>query len=98
MKKKPTRIEEIVKTIIKNTCDKQEESKENLEEAWEQAAGKTAIAHTTLTAFKKNILTVAVNNSSWMYQLSINKTKIEKIISQRLKKQIQIKLRVGEKQ
>jgi len=98
VKKKPTRIEEIVKTIIKSTCDKQEESKENLEEAWECAAGKNATAHTTLTAFKKNILTVAVDNSSWIYQLSINKTKIEKIISQRLKKQIQIKLRAGEKQ
>ena len=98
MKKKPTKIEEIVKTIIKSTCDKQEESKENLEEAWEHAVGKNATAHTTLTAFKKNILTVAVDNSSWIYQLSINKTKTEKIISQRLKKQIQIKLRAGEKQ
>ena len=98
MKKKPTRIEEIVKTIIKNTCDKQEESKENLEAAWEQAAGKNATTHTTLTAFKNNILTIAVDNSSWMYQLGINKTKIEKTISQRLKKQIQIKLRAGEKQ
>ena len=98
MKKKPIRIEEIVKTIIKNTCDKQEESKENLEAAWEQAAGKNATAHTTLTAFKKGILTIAVDSSSWMYQLSINKTKIEKTMSQRLKKQIQIKLRAGEKQ
>ena len=98
MKKKPTRIEEIVKTIIKNTCDKQEESKENLEAAWEQAAGKNAMAHTTLTAFKNNILTIAVDSSSWIYQLNINKTKIEKIISRRFKKQIQIKLRAGEKQ
>ena len=98
MNKKPTKIEDIVKAIIKNTFDKQEESKENLEAAWEQAAGKNATAHTKLTAFKKNILTIEVNNSSWMYQLNIKKTKIEKMISERLKKPIQIKLRVGEKE
>jgi len=100
--KRPTQIKEILKKTIE-AIEKEGEKrplKEEIEKAWEEAAGKQAARHSQPKRIKENILTVTVDSPTWIYQLDLNKEKIEKKITKLLneKKQLTIRLRVGEKE
>jgi len=66
--------------------------------AWQSVAGEGANNHSVPISFKKGILTVIVENSSWLYQLTFNKKNILKKFNEKYegrKKAEDIKFRVG---
>ena len=69
-------IENIVKDVIKDLSGKGRVSAEEIGRAWEDAAGHRAAAHTKPVSIKKSILTVNVDNSGWLYELTIKKGKL----------------------
>ncbi|MFH1798580.1 MAG: DUF721 domain-containing protein [Candidatus Omnitrophota bacterium] len=69
-----------VRGIVTGLLQKIEKSSQGkgraVSSAWIMAAGKEAGGHSRAVNFKKGVLTVIVENSAWMYQLTFEKKKI----------------------
>ncbi len=96
----PTPLKEILKTAIK-TAEEQKKgllSEEEVWGAWVDAAGQNAARHTKPKRLTKTTLIIDVDSPTWIYQLNINRSKIEKRLNRYLKNknQIKIKFRAGE--
>ena len=77
MRKKPgKKIEHIVEGLL-NRWETSKVGKGNdVREAWGEAAGEETKGHTQPISFKKGILLIAVENSTWLYKLTLEKRKI----------------------
>ena len=67
-------------------------------EAWSSAAGKNAEVHTRPVSLKKGILVVAVDNSTWLYKLTLEKKRILKKFNEKYTGRIKakdIRFRIG---
>jgi len=99
IKRKPVAIKEILQQAVTG-IEKQRKNtvfKEEIESFWKEAAGEKAAKHSSPTQLKGETLTINVDSPIWIYQLNINKQKIEKSLARLLhKKNITIKLRTGE--
>ena len=91
-------IENIVKEIIKDLSGKGRVSEEEIGRAWEEAAGHKAAAHTKPVLIKKSVLTVNVDNSGWLYELTIKKGKLLSKLDGKIRgKQLKgLRFRIGE--
>ncbi len=69
-----------------------------MQAAWLDAAGENAAKHTKPKKMTKTTLVIDVDSPTWIYQLNINKSKIEKRLNRyfKNKKPITIKFRAGE--
>ena len=77
MKKERSRqksIDDIVKDVIKDLSGKGRVSEEEIRRAWEEAAGKKAAKHTKPVLIKKSVLTINVDGSCWLYELTVKKS------------------------
>jgi len=96
----PILLKEILKTTIKKAEEQKKGllSEEEVQEAWQEAVGTGAAKHTKPKKLTKTILTVDVDSPTWIYQLNINKEKIEGRLNRLLKRKqpIKIKFRAGE--
>ncbi len=96
--RKPEDIGHIISQVIKKLDTKTHGQKEKITQAWQNAIEPKAISHTRPIAIKKNILTVEVDSSTWLYFLSLKK----KNILENMKKTIgknkieDIRFRMGE--
>jgi len=97
---KPTPIKSVLGKAIQSIIDSKKNtvSEEEIQQVWEQAAGKEASRHSHPIRIKENVLVVNVDSSIWIYQLNLNKQKIEKELNKLLKREqlITITLRAGE--
>ncbi|MDP2921569.1 MAG: DUF721 domain-containing protein [Candidatus Omnitrophota bacterium] len=95
---KPEEIGGIVGQVIKKLDTKTHGSKEEIVKAWENAAGADAVRHTKCVAIKKNILTVEIDSSTWLYFLSMKKKSILAAMKKALGEKAigDIKFRIGE--
>ena len=91
-------IENIVKDVIKDLSGKGRVSEEEIRDAWGEAAGNRAAAHTKPVLIKKSVLTVNVDNSGWLYELTIKKGKLlEKLDGKIRGKHLKgLRFRIGE--
>ncbi|MCM8761243.1 MAG: DUF721 domain-containing protein, partial [Candidatus Omnitrophica bacterium] len=68
-----------------------------IDEAWRRAAGDDAAKHSKPTTLKKAVITVSVDSSSWLYELTMRKkeilNKLEKAIPN--KKIKDVRFRIG---
>ncbi|HAZ10715.1 MAG: hypothetical protein A2047_00795 [Omnitrophica bacterium GWA2_41_15] len=71
--KKPEEIGLIISQVIKKLDTKTHGSIEEIVQAWHNAVEAKAISHTKPVAIKKNILTIEVDSSTWLYMLSLKK-------------------------
>lgn len=73
-------------------------SEEEMADAWGDVIGKTASTHAHPVSLAKGILTVNVDASSWLYELTLKKKEIIKKLAGRLKgKSLKdIRFRIGE--
>ncbi|NQT90603.1 MAG: DUF721 domain-containing protein [Candidatus Omnitrophica bacterium] len=98
--KQPELIKDILKTAIGGieAETKGRVYKEDVQKAWEQAAGKEASRHSTPTNIKDKTLVIDVDSPVWIYQLRLKKDKIEKRLNKLIKNKeiLSIKLRAGE--
>jgi len=99
-KKAPTLLKEILKTAIKQAEEQKKGllTEEEVQAAWLDAAGENAAKHTKPKKMTKTTLIIDVDSPTWIYQLNINKSKIEKRLNRyfKNKKPITIKFRAGE--
>ena len=91
-------IKNIVKDVIKDLSGKGRVSAEEIGRAWEEAAGHKAAAHTKPILIKKSVLTVNVDNSGWLYELTIKKGKLLSKLDGKIRgKQLKgLRFRIGE--
>ena len=96
--KKPVDIGNIISQVIKKLNTKTHGQIGEVVQAWQNAVEPKAIAHTKPVAIKKNILTIEVDSSTWLYMLSLTKkntlAKMQKALG---KEKIEdIRFRMGE--
>ena len=91
-------LEKLLKSAIKDLSGKERFSEEEIVGAWEAAVGKAAARHSKPVSFKKATVTVNVDRSGWLYELTVQKKEILKKLEERLgaKKIKDIRLRIGE--
>lgn len=91
-------IEDILKRIVKKWETSDIKKQSHVREAWVYAAGDSAAVHSKPVGFKKGILTVIVENSSFLYKLTLEKKDLVPRFNESYKgrqKLIDIKYRVG---
>jgi predicted nucleic acid-binding Zn ribbon protein len=101
MKRKKTSsgpIGNIVKDVIKSLSGKGRVSEEEINDAWRKACGDKAAGHTKPVSIKKSVLTVNVDGSGWLYELTIKKKKLlEKLDGKIRGKNLKVlRFRIGE--
>lgn len=96
--KKPEGIGDIISKVIKKLDTKTHGSKEEVVKAWYEAIEPKAVSHTRPVSIKKNILTIEVDSSTWLYFLSFKKKNILEDMKKLLGKgRIEdIRFRIGE--
>ena len=78
MKKTITPIGDIVKAVFAKIESDKTISREDVEERWKTLVGAAAAKHTRPASLRKGILTVFVDTSGWMQEMSLQKRKILK--------------------
>jgi len=96
-KKKVEHLGDVLKNVISDIGKKKRFSEE-LKEAWEKAAGKKAAGHTRAVSLRKGRLAINVDDSGWLYDLTLKKKELLKKIEEKLKnKNIkEIRFRIGD--
>jgi len=91
-------IDSVVKNVIKSLSGRGRVSEEEVNGAWEAAAGRKAAGHTKPVSIKKGVLTVNVDGSGWLYELTIKKKELLKKLEGKVRgKTIKgIRFRIGE--
>lgn len=91
-------LEGVLKDIIKAMGGKGRLSEEEVISAWKGAVGESAAKHSRPASFKKSILIVNVNESSWLYELTLKKKDILKKLEgiPKGKKIKDIRFRIGD--
>ena len=97
-KAKEKSIESILKDVIRNLSGKGRVSEEEINRAWEESAGQRAARHTKPVSIKKAVLTINVDDSGWLYELTIKKKDLLKKLESRIRgKQLKsLRFRIGE--
>ena len=98
MKNNPTPIKDVLKSVFEKLESGKTYTREDIEAQWGRIAGEAAFRHSRPVVFKKDILTVYVDNSVWMQELSMQKRKILKGLQRELGKDkiSDIQLKIGE--
>lgn len=95
---KPEGISGVINQVIKKLDIKTHGQREDVVKAWREAIEPGAASHTKPVAIKKNILTVEVDSSTWLYVLSLKKKNILAAMQKTVgKEKIEnIRFRIGE--
>ena len=91
-------IEEIVKGVIKDLSGKGRLSEEEISGAWRAAAGVRGAKHTRPVSIKRAVLTVNVDSSGWLYELTVKKRELLGRLEGKIRgKQLRgLRFRIGE--
>ncbi|MEI8344634.1 MAG: DUF721 domain-containing protein [Candidatus Omnitrophota bacterium] len=73
MAEKVTPISEIIKNVFARIEEGKTLSKDEVEAGWRELVGVDAARHTRLLTLRKGVLSVAVDSSSWMHEMSMRK-------------------------
>ena len=98
MNEKANPLEQVLKDVIKK-LSKKRPGEEEIGEAWTSAAGNAGARHSRPVTFKKGVLTVNVDGSAWLYELTTAKREIVKKLDADLKgkkKVKDIRFRIGD--
>jgi predicted nucleic acid-binding Zn ribbon protein len=98
MDDKASPLENILKDVIKNLSRKRP-GEEEIGDAWAKAAGEAAARHSRPVSFRKSVLVVNVDGSSWLYELTTQKRGILATLERDLKGKKRVKdirFRIGD--
>jgi len=97
VKEKPTPIGDITKSVIQSLSEGGHAKGEQVKALWAEAVGERFTKHAQPRSFKKNKLVVAVDSSSWLYELTLRKKKILDKLKEDLGDEIkELQFRIGE--
>ena len=86
MRGSATPIKDVLKTVFEKLESGKTYTREDIEARWEKLVGEAGLKHSRPVVFKKNVLTVYVDTSVWMQELSMQKRKILKGLQKELGK------------
>ena len=75
MSEKITPIGEIVKNVFRKMEDTKTLTREDVEGCWKEIVGETGATHSRPAVLRKSILTIWVDNSVWLQELTFKKRK-----------------------
>ena len=78
-------LEGVLKNLISSLGGKGKFTEEDLAAAWEEVVGGKAASHSRPRSLKGDRLVINVDDSSWLYELTIQKKDILKKLSEKLK-------------
>ena len=98
MRKGLTPIGDIVKTVFERLESEKTFSREDIEEQWKALMGTLGAKHSRPASLRKGVLTVFVDSSGWMQEMSMKKRKILKQLKRQFGKDkiSGIQFRIGE--
>jgi len=98
MKKKGASIEDVIKDVIKNIGLASGPSEEEVARLWAEVVGQGAARHSKPISLKKSLLTVNVDDSGWLYELTTRKKDIIQKLENKFKgkKVKDVRFRIGE--
>jgi predicted nucleic acid-binding Zn ribbon protein len=98
MAKRKDLIGAIVDKVIKKLGPSKRLSEEEMTEAWKMAAGEAAATHSRPVGFRRSSMIVNVDESGWLYELTLDKRGIITRLKDSLKdrKLKDIRFRIGE--
>ncbi len=98
MKKKAAPIGEVVQSVFAQIESQKKLSQEAVDAYWKGLVGEAGFKHSRPTSLKKGVLTVRVDSSGWMQELSMQKRGILKGLKRALGKDkiSEINFRIGE--
>ena len=93
-----TSIKDVLKIVFEKIESGKTYTREDVEECWGKIIGEIGFKHSRPVVFKKGVLTVSVDSSVWMQELSMKKRKILKSLQKELGKDriSDIQLKIGE--
>ncbi len=96
-KESPKKLESLLKKVMKDLGKKGKLTEEVMAEIWKEAVGENASKHTKPKSIKKGTLFITVDDSSWMYDLTLKKRDIVSSLDGKLKgrKVKDIRFRIG---
>jgi predicted nucleic acid-binding Zn ribbon protein len=74
-KKGITPIGDILKTVFAKIESEKTFTREDIEEQWKAVVGAPAAKHTRPASLRKGVLTVFVDSSGWMQEMTLQKRK-----------------------
>lgn len=97
-KPKTEGISSIIKDVIKTLDNRTHGTREEILNAWQRTSGKAILAHTRPVAIRRKVLTIEVDSSTWIYELSLKKKKILEAMKKAIgnDKIEDIRFRIGE--
>ena len=97
-RKRPEGIKSIVTKVIGTIETKGPGKKEKVLNAWEACVGQKASSHSRPVGIRRKIITIEIDSSAWLYELSLKKKRILKDIKKELgEKNIEdIRFRMGD--
>ncbi len=75
-RKRPEHLEKIVSGLIRKWEKGKRKKGDAVRAAWATAAGSQAAGHAQAVSFKKGMLMVIVENSTWLYKMTMGKREI----------------------
>lgn len=92
------RLGDLLAGVIKNLAGQERLGEEEISWAWKEAAGKAAARHSRPVSFRRAVLIVNVENSSWLYELTVRRRRIIAALEAALedKKIKDIRFRIGD--
>jgi len=85
-KKALSPIGDIVKDVFAKIESESAFSREDIDGYWKEFVGETGFKHSRPVDFKKKVLVVRVDSSSWMQELAMQKRKLLKELKRKLGK------------
>lgn len=91
-------LKQLLKKAIKTLRAKNRLTQEEIIKVWNDVIGAKAAAHTRPVSFRKTTLAVNMDDSGWLYELTIQKKEILKKLEGKFpgKKVKDIRFRIGE--
>ncbi len=92
------RIDGIIKTVLKKIDSPSKKKGEAIEKIWGEIAGAGASGHSKPVSLRKKKLTVHVDDSGWLYELSLRKKELLHKLQSVLGDDVvtELRLRIGE--
>ena len=98
MKNRITPVGDIVKAVFEKLEREKTLTREDVETQWKELVGDSGVGHARPVSLRKGVLTVFVDSSGWMHEMSLRKRKLLKQLKRVYGKDkiLGIQFRIGE--
>jgi predicted nucleic acid-binding Zn ribbon protein len=99
-RRKAEPIANVLKSVFTQLESKHTLSKEAVDRSWREAVGERGFNHSRPSHIRKGVMTVSVDSSTWMQELSMRKRELLKGLKRELGKDriSEIRFKIGELQ